>query len=189
MTTEDFTNSIDGTINDFTTGVTNAVEFRDSILKTLIAVATPHLERKPKPFVPTTWQLEINSTCSGAWFAITEECIDPKTKEEWKNEIATTGTVLVFDHEKFGKDIAATYKDAPEYWKTTEHYSERLANAKLIAASPDMLQALLAAQQCIRDMVDVYGRGASMLVLDEAVKDLKNDAGKLVNAAIKKATE
>ncbi len=142
MTTDEFKDSVDGTINDFTTGITDAAEFRDSILKTLIEVATPHLERKPKPFVPTTWRLVINSTCSGAWFEITEDCIDPDTKEEWENEIARTGTVLVFDYEKYGKEIAATYKDGPQYWKATEHYEERLANAKLIAAAPDLLDVL-----------------------------------------------
>ncbi len=47
-------------------------------------------------------------------------------------------------------------------------------------------EALKAAQQCITDFLDVYGRGCSVLVLDEAAKSLKNDALKLVNRCLAK---
>lgn len=47
-------------------------------------------------------------------------------------------------------------------------------------------EALKAAQQCITDFLDVYGRGCSVLVLDQAAKSLKNDALKLVNRCLAK---
>lgn len=45
-------------------------------------------------------------------------------------------------------------------------------------------EALKASQQCITDFLDVYGRGCSMLVLDEAVKSLRDDALRLVRRAL-----
>ncbi len=71
----------------------------------------------------------------------------------------------------------------------TADEAEATANARLIASAPDMLQALLAAQQCIRDMVEAYRNDCARFVLDEAVKSLRDDAGKLVDAALKKATD
>lgn len=64
---------------------------------------------------------------------------------------------------------------------------ENEANARLIAATPDLLVALHASVQCISDLLDVYGRGCSMVVLDEAVKSCRDDALKLARAALKKA--
>ena len=49
----------------------------------------------------------------------------------------------------------------------------------------EVQRALEAADQCIADMVDVYGRHCSMLVLDEAVKSLRDDAGKKVKLALR----
>ncbi len=48
----------------------------------------------------------------------------------------------------------------------------------------DRDEALKAAQQCITDFLDVYGRGCSMLVLDEAAKSLRNDALPLINRCL-----
>lgn len=50
----------------------------------------------------------------------------------------------------------------------------------------DRDEALKAAQQCITDFLDVYGRGCSVLVLDEAAKSLKHDALKLVDRCLAK---
>jgi hypothetical protein len=50
----------------------------------------------------------------------------------------------------------------------------------------DRDEALKAAHQCITDFLDVYGRGCSVLVLDQAAKSLKNDALKLVNRCLAK---
>ena len=62
------------------------------------------------------------------------------------------------------------------------------ANARLIAAAPELLAACEAAQQCITDFLDVYTRGCSMQVLDLAVRDLKVDALRRIKAALEKAT-
>lgn len=47
MNIEEFQNSIDGSINDFESGEMTGAEFRTAIMGTLIAIATPHLNRKP----------------------------------------------------------------------------------------------------------------------------------------------
>jgi hypothetical protein len=64
---------------------------------------------------------------------------------------------------------------------------EAEANAVLFAAAPDLLAAAEAAQQCIADLLEVYGNGGSMAALDLAVKSLRADAGKRVSSAIAKA--
>jgi hypothetical protein len=51
-----------------------------------------------------------------------------------------------------------------------------------------MHEACEAAQQCIQDLLDVYSRGCSMLVLDEAVKSLRDDALRKMKAAFPKTT-
>ena len=53
------------------------------------------------------------------------------------------------------------------------NHAEAEANARLIAAAPELLAACEAAEQCIADFLDVYTRGCSMQVLDLAVRDLK----------------
>ena len=44
--------------------------------------------------------------------------------------------------------------------------------------------ALKAAKQCIEDAVDVYSRGGSMIILDEAMRSLKYDALPRIKAAL-----
>jgi hypothetical protein len=51
-----------------------------------------------------------------------------------------------------------------------------------------MHEACEAAQQCIEDLLDVYTHGCSMLVLDEAVKSLRDDALRKIKAALPKPT-
>lgn len=46
-------------------------------------------------------------------------------------------------------------------------------------------QALHAAEQCMSDVLTYYQNGCSILVMDEAMKSLKNDGLKLVKAARK----
>lgn len=48
-----------------------------------------------------------------------------------------------------------------------------------------VVEALRASEQCIEDFLDVYKRGCSMLVMDEAVKDLRDDALRSVKAALR----
>ena len=50
-------------------------------------------------------------------------------------------------------------------------------------------KACEASEQCITDLLEVYGNGGSMLILDEAVKSLKNDALKLVRKAMAQAVQ
>lgn len=66
-------------------------------------------------------------------------------------------------------------------------YNSR-ANALLIAAAPDLLLAVEAANQCITDFIEVYKKGASMLVFDQAVISLREDALANVKSALAKAT-
>lgn len=49
--------------------------------------------------------------------------------------------------------------------------------------------ALRASEQCIEDFLDVYKRGCSMLVLDEAVKSLRDDALRRVKVALQLRVE
>lgn len=59
--------------------------------------------------------------------------------------------------------------------------------AELFAAAPELLAACKAAQQCIVDFIELYKRDGAKLVLDEAVKSLRDDALYLARAAIAKA--
>lgn len=68
---------------------------------------------------------------------------------------------------------------------TDEEYT---ANAYLIAATPELLEACEAAHQCITDLIAVIARGASDIVINEALGSLKTDALPLVKKAIAKAT-
>lgn len=47
-----------------------------------------------------------------------------------------------------------------------------------------MQEALEATQQCITDFLALYGRGCALIVLDEAVKSLRDDALVQVRAAL-----
>lgn len=67
--------------------------------------------------------------------------------------------------------------------------AELPANARLITAAPKLLAACEATEQCIVDFIDVYKRGCSMLILDEAVKSLRDDALRLVRKALAEATD
>jgi hypothetical protein len=65
------------------------------------------------------------------------------------------------------------------------------ANAEFIVRAcnshPQFLLALQAAEQCMADFIEVYKRGASMVVFDEAVKSMRSDALAKVRAALKVA--
>lgn len=65
--------------------------------------------------------------------------------------------------------------------------AQQILTIKALAQSYKMRdEALKASQQCITDFLDVYGRHCSMLILDEAVKSLRNDALRLVNKCLSK---
>lgn len=77
------------------------------------------------------------------------------------------------------------------------HWNKRAcpAQAQLfepeVAAVPDvvgpLVEACKANEQCIEDFLQVYQRGASMLVLDEAVKSLRDDGLKVTRRALAQA--
>lgn len=62
-------------------------------------------------------------------------------------------------------------------------------NATLRQQRDRLLEASKASKQCITDFIEIYKRGASNIVMDEAVKSLRDDALKLVRAAIKQVEE
>lgn len=61
---------------------------------------------------------------------------------------------------------------------------QELSIISLAAKWKERDEALKASQQCITDFLDVYGRGCSMIVLDEAAKSLSNDALRLVKRSL-----
>lgn len=63
---------------------------------------------------------------------------------------------------------------------------QMLSISALTTSHKENSEALKASQQCIADFLDVYGRGCSMLVLDEAVKSLRDDALPLVKRCLTK---
>lgn len=59
--------------------------------------------------------------------------------------------------------------------------------AELLAINAELVVACEASEQCLTDLIDVYTRGCSMVVLDEAVRSCRDDALRRVQAAIRKA--
>lgn len=86
---------------------------------------------------PGPWRVRMGSTCSGAWPEIV-----PSDAGELDDELAQTGTAFVFDHDRFDRrTIAVTYNERPDCFVPTADGAESLANARLIAAAPDLLAA------------------------------------------------
>lgn len=79
--------------------------------------------------------------------------------------------------------LVDVYQEGPgeRYDKVAE------ANTHLIAAAPDLFAASLAAQQCIADLIEAIKRGATDLVINEALGSCKTDALPLLKKAIAKA--
>ena len=57
---------------------------------------------------------------------------------------------------------------------------------RLKASSAELVAACEASNQCITDLIEVYTNQSSLLILDEAVKSLRDDALKLARAALTK---
>jgi N-acetylneuraminic acid mutarotase len=101
------------------------------------------------------------------------------TQGEWKVSGGTTEGTIQCDPEssvctKHGNEIARIFG------KTIE---ESKANAKLIAAAPDMLEALQKAVEVIERMSDEYSAIAGHHA------SYTNGEAKIIEGAIKKATE
>lgn len=71
--------------------------------------------------------------------------------------------------------------------KGDDFEDEQQANARLLSAAPELLEADEAAIQCIVDFLECYKNDCARIVMDEAVKSLKNDALPKLRAAVAKA--
>lgn len=98
----------------------------------------------------------MQSTCSAAWPAVVQSCIDPATGEHWDREIGNAETSHLETPEARASDeIPATYDEAPHRFKLDTDGEEAIANATLWAAAPELLSELQAAHQIIRNALSV----------------------------------
>jgi len=108
------------------------------------------------------------------------------TQGTWRVDNDNTKEPQLGIVDDFGIDLAAVF-DIPDS-PIKSHQGEAEANARIMASAPDLLAACEAARQCIGDFIEVYKRGASMTVFDEAVKSMRDDALVKICAAIAQAT-
>ncbi|GGR62777.1 hypothetical protein GCM10008959_26030 [Deinococcus seoulensis] len=77
-----------------------------------------------------------------------------------------------------GEDLM--YGPTPDWMRPPDYRALLVETAAALAAAQareaQWRAALDAAIQCEQDVIDAYGRGAPMVVLDEAVADLKRDS-------------
>lgn len=89
---------------------------------------------------PGPLKVVMSSTCSAAWPAIVQSCIDPETNEVWDREIGKAETSHLETAEaRASEEMPATYDEAPHRFKLDEGGEEAIANATLWAAAPDLL--------------------------------------------------
>lgn len=92
---------------------------------------------------PGPLKVVMSSTCSAAWPAIVQSCIDPETNEVWDREIGKAETShLETTEARASEEMPATYDEAPHRFKLDEGGEEAIANATLWAAAPELLEAL-----------------------------------------------
>lgn len=80
--------------------------------------------------------------------------------------------------------------DSPAWWMPLPPLptgEEDKVEPNFSAAAPDLRQANAAAIQCIVDFLECYKNDCARVVMDEAVKSLKNDALPKLRAAIAKS--
>lgn len=85
----------------------------------------------------------INSTCSGAWPVIYEQCVDD-AEGPWNREVASTNTAFVETEAHRMSNKAATWNEDPTAFEPTDNSAEEIATAYLLAAAPTMADALRA---------------------------------------------
>lgn len=93
-------------------------------------------------FTPGPWKVVIDSTLTGAWAEVSQECVDPETNEPWDRELFCSETTHVRKADCYPPN--GTFRDvneAPDEWELTEDGEEHIANANLIAAAPDYAAA------------------------------------------------
>lgn len=86
---------------------------------------------------PGPWALIIDGTCSGAWPHI----VPDGTSVEDCGELAIAE--LPSTHaERNTKGFPGPFSEKPDRFKVTDGHDEIMANARLIAAAPELLEAL-----------------------------------------------
>jgi hypothetical protein len=93
---------------------------------------------------PGPLQVRMTGTCSGAWAEIGEECVDPATKEVWWRELGRVETTHVERTGPRGKRLpgpVGSIEERPERFVLTDDGAEHIANARLWATSPELLEA------------------------------------------------
>lgn len=92
---------------------------------------------------PGPLKVVMQSTCSGAWPAIVQVCVDPDTGEEWERDLGRCETSHVeTDEARNSDELPAGYDEAPHRFKILPEGEEMIANAVLWAAAPELLTAL-----------------------------------------------
>jgi hypothetical protein len=93
-------------------------------------------------FTPGPWKVVIDGTLTGAWAEVSQECIDPDTNETWDRELFRSETTHVRKADHYPPNGSfRPLNEAPEEWELTEDGAEHLANARLIAAAPELYEA------------------------------------------------
>ena len=95
---------------------------------------------------PGPWSVKIEGTMTGAWATVYQECVDPNTGEDWDRELFRSDIAHVRKQSTYQMQSGwGELHETPDQWELTDDGSEHLANARLIAAVPDLLAACEAA--------------------------------------------
>jgi hypothetical protein len=97
---------------------------------------------------PGPLRVMIESTCSAAWPVIVHDCVDPETGEVWPRQVgqAENSHLETKEARESDGDIG-DYSEMPHRFALADDGEESLANAKLWAAAPELLEALQALQK------------------------------------------
>jgi hypothetical protein len=102
-------------------------------------------------YTPGPLRVVISSTCSGAWPEIVQDCVDTDTGEKWERGLGRGGTAFV-ERDNLASDdngVYGGYDVAPGRFDPTDDCEEAMANARLWASAPELLEALIAAKSVV----------------------------------------
>lgn len=89
---------------------------------------------------PGPWRVVIDGTCSGAWpFIGPAELTDGELVDDPVAELGTTHIERVRTRLR---GMPGTFAEKPQRFESTPEHDTIMANARLIAAAPDLLAAL-----------------------------------------------